>query len=107
MKIYKEDYCQYDILVTHLLFHPKLELINLDFIKDFYTVDKHYSYPKDRLIQIYTRLAGEGLPFSEGPKWKRKRTILNRIFNFDFVKSQSPKIAQICADNILAIEEES
>ena len=52
------------------------------------------------MVDIFSRLAGIGLPFSEGQNWKRKRTILNKIFNFDFVKSQVFKINEVCSDAI-------
>ena len=37
---------------------------------------------------------------SEGKLWKMKRKVLNAVFNFDFIKSQIPKIITIC-DNVL------
>jgi cytochrome P450 len=61
-------------------------------------VDKHYEYPKAKLVaDIYTSI-GLGLPFLEGMEWKRRRNIFNKIFNFDFVKSLAPKMAKISDD---------
>lgn len=47
----------------------------------------------EAVIEVYARIAGHGLIFSEGEVWKRKRTILNKIFNFEFIKSLSGKIS--------------
>ena len=39
---------------------------------------------------------GEGLVFSEGEMWKRKRKLLSKVFNFDLIKEKIPKIVEIC-----------
>jgi hypothetical protein len=72
---------------------PFIEICHLDFIKDFYSMDKHYDYPKLKaIISPLKMLFGPGVGFSEGNIWKRKRILLNRIFNFDFLKIQTPNI---------------
>lgn len=44
---------------------PYIEFFNPDFIKDFYSVDKHYQYPKMQPgIKFIARIAGKGLPLS-------------------------------------------
>ena len=97
LKVYKEERCNYDAVVSNAFTRPRIELYHPDFLKDFYSVDKHYEYPKSiRPIRLFTRVAGKGLVFSEGEVWHRKRRILNKIFNFDFIKSQSGYIAEIC-----------
>lgn len=47
---------------------------------------------------------GRGIPFSEGEEWKRKRRIINTVFNFDFIKSMTPKIEKLCAQAITDVE---
>ena len=42
LKVYKEDYSEYDVIVANMLLDPKIEFKHIDFIKDFYAVDKHY-----------------------------------------------------------------
>jgi hypothetical protein len=38
---------------------PKLEFNHPDFIKDFYSVDKHYEYPKEqKVVSLITRSSG-------------------------------------------------
>jgi cytochrome P450 len=101
MSFYKEIGSQYDVVVSNTLFFPYLEFHHPDFIKDYYSVDKHYQYPKEKsVVNAFSRLTGHGLPFSEGENWKRKRNILNKIFNFDFVKSQTYKISEVCSGAI-------
>jgi cytochrome P450 len=39
---------------------------------------------------------GEGLVFSEGDNWKKKRKILSKVFNFDLIQENIPKISEIC-----------
>ena len=49
----------------------------------------------------------EGLLLSEHGSWKMKRKVLNTSFNFDFLKSLTQKIAQLCDRVLDKIEEES
>lgn len=94
MQFYKEMGAQYDVVVSNQQFEPLLEFYHPDFIKDFFSVDKHYDYPKEeKVLNFFTRVTGKGLIFSEGQVWKRKRTILNNIFNFNFVKAQTTKVS--------------
>ena len=46
------------------------------------------------------RVLGNGLVFSEGQAWKHKRKILNKVFNFNFVKSLCERISTICDESI-------
>jgi cytochrome P450 len=39
---------------------------------------------------------GEGLVFSEGDIWKKKKKILSKVFNFDLIKENISKISEIC-----------
>lgn len=55
-------------------------------------------------MEVFTRATGNGLPFSEGADWKRKRTILSKVFNFDFVQAQAHKIADACDEAISYLE---
>lgn len=42
LKVHKEIYSQYDVVVSNVLTQPKIIFIHPDFVKDFYSVDKHY-----------------------------------------------------------------
>lgn len=56
------------------------------------------------LIKNIRRSLGNGIPFSEGKEWKRKRAIMNAVFNYDFIIENIPKIIKICEDDMDAIE---
>ena len=62
MQYYKELAAQYDVVVSNHQFEPFLEFFHLDFIKDFYSMDKHYDYPKDeKMVNFFARVTGRGL----------------------------------------------
>lgn len=44
MAIYKTVYVNYDVIVSNMLIYPKIDLINISLLKDFYAVDKVYDY---------------------------------------------------------------
>lgn len=47
------------MIVTNSMNRPKLEFNHPDFIKDFYSVDKHYQYPKEqKVVNLITRASG-------------------------------------------------
>lgn len=95
-KAYREEYPNYDVIVTNILNKALIEFLHPDFIKDFYSVDKHYSYPKTTIaLDFIKRISGIGLPFSEGKVWKHKRALFNSVFNFEFLKSQTATIEKI------------
>ena len=70
-------------------------MINPKLIKEFGLQEKNYIKYNDAVDPI-KRLTGTGLLLSEGDVWERKRKILNKIFNFNYIKSLVPKAAEIC-----------
>ncbi len=42
MKFHKEVGSQYDVVISNQLISPVLEFSHPDFIKEYYSVDKHY-----------------------------------------------------------------
>jgi cytochrome P450 len=46
------------------------------------------------------RVMGYGIPFSEGDQWKRKRRIINEVFNFEFLKSKIKTMEHLCSKAI-------
>lgn len=62
---YKTTHQNYDLVLSNVYHIPFLELIHVDFIRDFYAVDKHYDYPKPvALVQPFIRLTGPILAFT-------------------------------------------
>ena len=45
-----------------------------------------------RLTQSFLE---NGLIFSEGNSWKKKKKILSHVFNFEFIHSKTKSIAEI------------
>ena len=83
MKEIKKIYSQNDLTISNAFGRIVIDLSHPDLIKDFYAVDKVYIYPKSKaLTGPISRTMGAGIPFSEGDIWKRKRRIINRVFNF-------------------------
>lgn len=95
-------------MVTNLFNRIFINFINPDFIKEFFNADNLYIYPKQSSLQGSIKEAiGEGLFLSEGDIWKRKRRIIAAVFNFDFLKSSTYKIKDICTQAIKKLEVES
>ncbi len=87
---YKTIYPNYDIVLSNVFQKPFIELISVDFIKDFFSYDKHYDYPKVELVvKPFRRLTGQALGLTEGTVWKHKRTILSNMFSYDFLSKQT------------------
>ena len=53
------------------------------------------------------RVMGEGLLTSEADSWRKKRSIMSRVFNFDLIKRQTYKVADICDFSIQQVEKSS
>lgn len=76
----------YDVIVHNTLSTPSLQLMSPELIKGFMQAENVPIYPKMKfLIQNIQRSLGHGIAFSEGNEWKRKRKIMNSVFNFDFL----------------------
>ena len=58
---------------------------------------------KHRIAEIGI-LLGNGLLFAEGDEWKKEKKILTYVFNFDFIKNQTPKIIRICDEAMDYVE---
>ena len=85
------------MLVFNTLSTPTIELLNPELIKSFYQPDNVYVHHKMKfMIQNIQRSLGHGIAFSEDKEWKRKRTIMNAVFNYDFIIENIPKINRIC-----------
>ena len=101
MKYVKETYPDYDVAVLNVLNKVVVFIMNPDLQQQFFAADKLPLYEKSRLRKEgFVWLGGTGLIMSQGKQWKMKRKVLNAVFNFDFIKSQIPKVIKIC-DSVL------
>ena len=106
MSFIKKNYPDYDVAVLNILSKVMVFIINPDLQQEFFAADKLPYYEKSGLRKDgLIWLGGRGLIMSEGKVWKMKRKVLNAVFNFDFIKSQIPKITTIC-DKVLDKMEE-
>ena len=65
--------------------------------KELLSAEKLNIYPKETaVIEGIKLIMGEGLAFSEGDSWKNKRKLMSKVFSFDLIKENIPKITEIC-----------
>jgi cytochrome P450 len=57
-------------------------------------VDKYEKYAK--LVYNVREVFGGVIGFSEGENWRKKKRAISKIFHFDHIKANIPKINQIC-----------
>ena len=82
--------------IWNILKYPLIEIINPDLLQEFFQPDKVHIYEKvPKIIDHFRRAIGEGVVFSEGTKWKKKRKIMNAVFNYEFIISIIPQIVAI------------
>lgn len=73
--------------------HPHLVFLNLKLGRDMLSAEKATILPKVQfLFRILLKNFGEGLVFVEGEKWKNRRRIISKAFNFDFFIDLVPRI---------------
>jgi cytochrome P450 len=70
--------------------------------------DKVDIYPKISItFKGITSLLGEGLVFSEGNTWKVHRKVISKLFTFDMLLDNIPKISEICDRVLDSFEKDS
>jgi cytochrome P450 len=56
--------------------------------------------PKEnKIVEVFFSIIKNGLVNVEGKKWKHRRKLISKVFNFDFITSLVPEMIEI-ADNI-------
>ena len=83
-RLFKTQYTSHDVAVTNFMHNIFIDFLHPDFVKDFYSKENLYTFPKIfAVVYPLTRPGlGGGMTFSEGERWARKRKIFNRVFNF-------------------------
>lgn len=73
-----------------------IELLHPDLVQEFFSAEKVKYQTKTEFEKGTTgRILGDGLVYSEGNVWKMKKKVLTEVFSFDFLKSESTKIASL------------
>ena len=96
LALMKRDFPHYDVVVGNECESVSIELIDPELQQDFLSAEKTPLYEKNYGTKLALGgLLNEGLLLSEKDAWKRRKKILSEVFNFNFIKSLSPKIAGI------------
>lgn len=78
-----------------------LKLADVEYIKEFVQME-NINYEKSPiLIDNLVRLVGRGIIFSEGPMWKKNRSVLQGVFHFESLQRRVPLIDSITKDIFL------
>lgn len=86
-----------DLSISNILDKIFIFLVNPDLLKDFYSGNAQSLYRKHELLLSGIKaIMGEGIVFSEGDSWKNKRKLMSKVFNFDLIKENILKMAEIC-----------
>ena len=65
LKLYKEERAEYDVIISNTLNRPRLQFHHPDFIKDYFSIDKHYDFNKaQNVVNVLEIISGRGLVFS-------------------------------------------
>lgn len=87
--ICKNEYMGHDVILTNLLYYPELVFTNPSLVNELLNPEKLPILPKAKFgFELLNFIVGQGLLNSEGEKWKNKRKIMSKVFNFEFIKSQ-------------------
>jgi hypothetical protein len=87
-----ENHCQqYDMVVGSCFNYPMIEFFNADLIQAQYNSNINNYVKFDPIVGSLRRI-GNGLAFSEGDNWRKKRRIISSVFHFDFLSSLVPKM---------------
>jgi cytochrome P450 len=83
-----------------------IDLIDNELIAEYYQKTKERYYQKDMNSPGFSAIKsiiGKGLFLSEGDAWKKKKKILSKIFNHEFIYSLIPAISEIAEQNFKAL----
>lgn len=91
-------YPHVDLVIGNIIEKVFIYFAHPDLIKEFVSgnvIHKYHKYSK--LAEPLKLVFGEGgLVFSEGEDWKNKRKLMSKVFNFELLTKNIPKIAAIC-----------
>jgi cytochrome P450 len=69
-----------------------IEFYSADLIQAFYASNINNYVKFEPFVCNFRRMVGNGMAFSEGDDWKKKRRIISSVFHFDFLNSLVPKM---------------
>jgi len=81
----------YDVLVSNVFNKPQVVFFSDKLLKGFFDKDLQWNLKKFNLgYEIAAYMTQRSVIFTEKNAWKHRRTILQKVFNFDFITSQIP-----------------
>lgn len=84
----------FDGAISSIMNRPVIHISNPDLLQEYFTTS-FVNYRKfGRTIENVQRVIGEGVAFSEGEEWKKKRKIISTAFHFNFLHSLIPHIVE-------------
>lgn len=73
----------HDVILTNLLYYPELVFANPNLVNELLNPEKLSILPKAKFgFELLNFIVGQGLINTEGEKWKVKRKIMSKVFNF-------------------------
>lgn len=71
-----------------------MEFYNIDLIQSFFASSVNNYVKFEPFVGNLRRVLGNGMAFSEGEDWKKRRRVISSVFHFDFLHSLVPKMNQ-------------
>ena len=101
----KEQYSHYDVAVMNAMNYVFVDLIHPNLQQEFSSSESLNNFQKAKgEIRNISRATGVGLVASEGKEWKVKRKVLTEVFNYNFLKALTPRIAELADEAIEKME---
>ena len=99
-------YQGHDIIVTNIMNSTQLIFLDLKLGQEMLSADKLNTLPKVAYpLQLLIHMFGQGLVFLEGDRWKSRRKILSKVFNFDFLINLVPLMSELFDECLQEMEE--
>lgn len=103
---FKGENQRYDVTIYNIFNWPAIDIGRPELLKEFYQpANAHYYEKVKSFVSNLKRIIGGGILLSEGEIWKDKRKVMNKIFNYDFITDNIPKIERIIDQALDKLEE--
>ena len=107
MGLIKERYPGYDVVLLNIFNTTFIDLLHPDLNQEFLSAEQLPNYPKTEMeFANLKTIIQNGILSSEGKVWKAKRKIIHEIFNFSFLSSITPTIAELADSKLDKMENE-
>ena len=95
----------FDGSISSVMNRPLITITHPDLLQEYFNV-AHLHYNKfEHVLENLKRAVGEGIAFSEGAAWRRKRKIISTTFHFDFLHLLIPHIVDTVNETFQRFEQ--